>query len=139
MWFINFTKRFSKQRGVPFIPPYDNPDIIAGQGTIGLEILEQLSSAPDYVVVPVGGGGLAAGIALTLQGLSPSTKLITVEPEGAPSLKAAIKTGNPVELKNVNTFVDGAAVKCVGDSTFSILKDQIDIHLVLETAVFKKK
>jgi threonine dehydratase len=128
---LSKAKRFSKQRSVPFIPPYDNPDIIAGQGTIGLEILEQLSSAPDYVVVPVGGGGLAAGIALAINELSPATKLITVEPEGAPSLKAAIEAGNPIELKNVNTFVDGAAVKCVGDTNFSILKDQIDMHLTV--------
>lgn len=121
----------SKIRSIPFIPPFDDPDIIAGQGTIGLEILEQSSAIPDYILVPVGGGGLAAGIAMVLSELSPKTKLITVEPEGAPSLKAAIKAGNPVELENINTLVDGAAIKCVGKTTFSMLKDKIALHLTV--------
>ncbi len=117
--------------GIPFIPPFDDPEIIAGQGTIALELLQQSTSVPDYVIVPVGGGGLAAGIAQVLSKLSPETKLITVEPEGAPSLKAALKVGRPICLDKVDPFVDGAAVKCIGSTTFGILKDKIALHITI--------
>ena len=121
----------AKKHNQPLIPPFDNHEIIAGQGTVGLEILEQANFTPDFVVVPVGGGGLAAGIAQVLSQLSPKTKLITVEPEGAPSLKNALSAGKPVELETINPFVDGAAVKCIGKKTFELLHDKIHKHILV--------
>ncbi len=128
-------KKYTEANGFTFIPPFDDLKIIEGQGTVGKEILEELSS-PDYIFIPVGGGGLSAGVGYHLKTLSPNTMIIGVEPEGAPSMKQAIKYGLPVTLGTIDGFVDGAAVKRVGDVTFSICKDVIDImHLVNEGKV----
>lgn len=128
-------KKYTEANGFTFIPPFDDLKIIEGQGTVGKEILEELSS-PDYIFIPVGGGGLSAGVGYHLKTLSPNTLMIGVEPEGAPSMKQAIKYGLPVTLGSIDGFVDGAAVKRVGDVTFSICKDVIDImHLVNEGKV----
>ena len=115
-----------------FIPPFDDYKIIEGQGTVGVEILEDQSEI-DYLFVPVGGGGLAAGVGTYFKTFSPETKIIGVEPEGAPSMYEALKAGHPVTLANIERFVDGAAVKRVGDITFSICKEVLDeMHLVPE-------
>jgi threonine dehydratase len=128
-------KKYTEEQGMTFIPPFDHYKIIEGQGTVGLEILEDESDV-DFVFMPVGGGGLSAGVGSYFKTFSPKTKLIGVEPEGAPSMLEAIKAGHPVTLDNIERFVDGAAVKRVGEITFSICKDVLDeMHLVAEGKV----
>jgi threonine dehydratase len=128
-------KIFTEANGMVFIPPFDDLRIIEGQGTVGVEILEDQSDV-DYLFIPVGGGGLSAGVGAYFKTYSPKTKIIGVEPEGAPSMFEALKAGHPVELKSIERFVDGAAVKRVGDVTFAICKDVLDdMHLVNEGKV----
>lgn len=120
------------------VPPFDHPETIAGQGTIGVEILEQLDSSPDLVVIPVGGGGLLAGIATYLSEKAPECKIVAVEPSGAASLTAASNEGHQVTLTHVDTFVDGASVKRIGDNpwaTYQALAGNIDVRTVDEGAV----
>ncbi len=130
-------KAYTIEHGMTFVPPFDHPAIISGQATVGVEILEDiktLTDAPiDYLFLPVGGGGLIAGVGTYFKTVSPKTKIIGLEPEGAPSMFWALNSGEPVELENIDKFVDGAAVKRVGDITFSFCKDAIDdMHLVAE-------
>jgi threonine dehydratase len=118
-----------------FIPPFDHIKVIEGQGTVGKEILDDLSSI-DYLFIPVGGGGLIAGVGQYFKTYSPQTKIIAVEPLGAPSMKEALKAGKPVVLDQIQRFVDGAAVKKVGELTFELSKDLItDVLLVPEGKV----
>lgn len=125
-------KKYTEENSMTFIPPFDDYKIIEGQGTVGLEILEELSDV-DYLFIPVGGGGLSAGVGTYFKTYSPKTKIIGLEPEGAPSMFEALKAGHPVTLENIDRFVDGAAVKRVGEITFSFCKDVIDdMHLVAE-------
>lgn len=110
--------------------------VIAGQGTIGLELLEDAKSSIDYLFVPIGGGGVAAGIISVFKQLSPETKIIGVEPSGAPSMKTSIEMGENTALEHIDNFVDGAAVARVGDQTFEICKTGLDdIVLVPEGKV----
>ena len=130
-------KKYTEEHGLTFIPPFDHPSIIEGQATVGVEILEdyqQLNQPPiDYIFIPVGGGGLSAGVGTYFKEHSPSTKVIGLEPEGAPSMLAALKAKHPVELASIDKFVDGAAVKRIGDITFAFCKDALDdMHLVPE-------
>jgi len=128
-------KKYTEENGLTFIPPFDDYKIIEGQGTVGLEILEDQPDV-DYLFVPVGGGGLSSGTGTYFKTFSPKTKIIGVEPEGAPSMFEALKAGHPVTLENIERFVDGAAVKRVGELTFSICKDVLDdMHLVPEGKV----
>lgn len=128
-------KEYTLANGLTFIPPFDDLRIIEGQATVGLEILEDQSDI-DYIFVPVGGGGLAAGVGSYFKNFSPKTKIIGLEPEGAPSMKTALDAGHPVTLENIERFVDGAAVKRVGETTFSICKEVLDeMHLVAEGQV----
>ena len=128
-------KEYTLEHGMTFIPPFDDYRIIEGQATVGVEILEDQSNI-DYLFVPVGGGGLAAGVGTYFKMFSPKTKIIGLEPEGAPSMTAAIEAGKPVTLENIEQFVDGASVKRVGDLTYSICKDVLDeMHLVPEGKV----
>lgn len=125
-------KEYTEKNGLTFIPPFDDYRIIEGQGTVAVEILEELSDI-DYVFIPVGGGGLSAGVGTFFKTYSPRTKIIGLEPEGAPSMKRALEAGHPVTLDSIDRFVDGAAVKRVGDLTFSICKEVLDdMHLVPE-------
>ena len=125
-------KEYTKEHDMVFIPPFDDLRIIEGQGTVGMEILEDLSDI-DYLFLPVGGGGLSSGVGSYFKTFSPKTKVIGLEPEGAPSMTAALEAGHPVTLENIDQFVDGAAVKRVGDLTYSICKDVLDeMHLVPE-------
>jgi len=125
-------KIFTEKNGMTFIPPFDDRRIIEGQGTVALEILEDKADI-DYLFVPVGGGGLSSGVGTYFKTYSPKTKIIGLEPEGAPAMFEALKAGQPVTLESIDRFVDGAAVKRVGDLTFSICKDVLDdMHLVPE-------
>ena len=123
-------KQFTADHNMTFIPPFDDEKIIEGQATVGVEIFEEQSDI-DYIFVPVGGGGLAAGVGSYYKTVSPKTKIIGVEPEGAPSMTQALNAGHPVTLKSIERFVDGAAVKRVGDKTFSICKDVLDDMLLV--------
>ena len=119
-----------------FVHPFDDIKVIAGQGTVGLEILESYKEPIDYVFVAIGGGGLASGLSEVFKELSPNTKIIGVEPEGAPSMKTSITNGINTALETIDKFVDGAAVKQVGNITFEICKDNLDdIILVPEGKV----
>ncbi len=128
-------KQYAQEHSMTFIPPFDDYRIIEGQATVGVEILEDQTDI-DYVFIPVGGGGLSAGVGSYFKTFSPKTKIIGLEPEGAPSMTAALEAGHPVILDNIERFVDGAAVKRVGDLTFSICKEVLDeMHLVPEGKV----
>ncbi|MBT8267325.1 MAG: threonine ammonia-lyase [Bacteroidia bacterium] len=109
-----------------FIHPFDDEKIIEGQATVGLEIFEQSQEEIDYIFVPVGGGGLAAGLSTYFNQISPKTKIIGVEPLGAPSMSESIKNGKVTTLKQIEKFVDGAAVRRVGYKTFEICKEFLD-------------
>jgi threonine dehydratase len=123
---------FAELNNMVFIPPFDHLKVIEGQGTVGKEILDELSDI-DYIFIPIGGGGLCAGVGTYFKNHSPETKAIGVEPLGAPSMTEALKAGKPVVLEKINRFVDGAAVKKVGNITFGICKDIIsDMLLVPE-------
>lgn len=124
------------QSNKAFIHPFDDVKVIAGQGTVGLEILESFKNPIDYVFIPIGGGGLAAGLSEVFKHLSPNTKIIGVEPQGAPSMKTAIANGKNTPLETIDKFVDGAAVKQVGNITFEICSKNLEeIILVPEGKV----
>ena len=119
-----------------FVHPFDDQKIIEGQATVGLEILEQSNEKIDFVFVPVGGGGLAAGLSSIFKIVSPDTKIIGVEPEGAPSMKMALEKNKTVRLENIEKFIDGAAVQQVGELTFNICKENLsDMVTVAEGKV----
>lgn len=107
--------------GATMVPPFDDARTAAGQGTIAVEILEQLGQAPDYVVVPVGGGGCIAGMGTYLRERAPETALVGVEPSGAASLTAALVAGGPVTLSDIDPFVDGASVQRIGDLPYAVM------------------
>lgn len=127
---------YAHESGKTFIPPFDNPKIIEGQGTIGHELTLQSEQPFDYVFVPIGGGGLAAGLSTFIKERWPDTKVIGVEPAGAPCMKAAIDNGEVITLPEIDKFVDGAAVKRAGEYTFEICRKTLDdIVCVPEGAV----
>ncbi|RUT45388.1 threonine dehydratase [Paenibacillus anaericanus] len=112
--------------GRTFIHPFDDQKIVAGNGTIGMEIMEVLDAPADYIFVTIGGGGLVSGVGTYIKTVSPTTKLIGVEPSGAASMTKALKQGKVVTLESIDKFVDGAAVKRVGDLNYKICTDLID-------------
>lgn len=114
------------EKNLVFVHPFDDLHVIAGQGTVGLEILQSSNQNIDYVFIPIGGGGLAAGLSTVFKQLSPSTKIIGVEPAGAPAMKNSIALGKNTALESIDKFVDGAAVKQVGQLTFDICKKTLD-------------
>lgn len=116
----------SNRSGMAFIHPFDDPKIVAGNGTIAQEFMEASDTVPDFVFVTVGGGGLAAGVSSYVKIVSPSTQVIGVEPEGAQSLRASLDAGKVTPLDQIDKFVDGAAVKRIGDLTFELCRDQLD-------------
>jgi threonine dehydratase len=126
----NKAKKYTEEKEMTFIPPFDHPRIIEGQGTIGVEILEDLPS-PDFLFLPVGGGGLGAGVGNYFKIYSPQTRIIGVEPAGAPSMTAAFNAGHPVSLEHIDRFVDGAAVKKVGQLTFEGCREVLDEMVVV--------
>ncbi|WP_185882482.1 threonine ammonia-lyase [Blattabacterium cuenoti] len=126
-----------KKNNKIFIHPFDDKKIIEGQATVGLEILEQSNNLKiDYIFIPIGGGGLASGVGSIFQQISPKTKIIGVEPLGAPSMSYSLKKGKIIELNNIDRFIDGASVKKVGQLTFDICKQVLyELKLVHEGKV----
>ena len=128
--------KYAQENSKTFIPPFDDPKVMEGQGTIGREILSQTTEPLDYIFVPIGGGGLASGLGAYIKQMSPSTKVIGVEPGGAPCMKAAIENGGIIALEKIDKFVDGAAVQKAGALTYEVCKEVLDdIVIVPEGAV----
>ncbi|ODT67880.1 MAG: PLP-dependent threonine dehydratase [Pelagibacterium sp. SCN 63-23] len=123
----------AERHGYVFIHPFDDPDVIAGQGTIGLELMRQHPEPIGAIYVPVGGGGLAAGIASFVKFLRPEIRVVGVEPQEAASMKAAIAAGRPVSLDQVGLFADGVAVRQVGDETFRLCRAMLDDIVTVTT------
>ncbi|SFI38444.1 MULTISPECIES: threonine ammonia-lyase IlvA [unclassified Bacillus (in: firmicutes)] len=118
--------KYCEEYGLTFIHPFDDPHVIAGQGTIGVEILHDTDCTIDYMFMGIGGGGLAAGVGTYIKGISPLTKIVGVEPAGAASMKEAFARGEVVTLPHIDSFVDGTAVKQVGYLTYEICKRVLD-------------
>lgn len=128
---------FCAEKGAHFLSPFDDPDVIEGQASVAVEILDQLGRAPDLVILPVGGGGLASGVTRYLREEAPSVDFRFVEPLGGASLTAALREGGPAKLPRVNSFVDGAAVARIGDSNYAHLAwvPQSSVHLAPEDRI----
>lgn len=118
--------------GRGFVHPFDDPGTMAGQGTVGVEILDSANGPIDYIFVPVGGGGLSAGIGSYVKQISPNTKIIGVEPAGAPAMYESLKAGKVINLEQIDSFVDGAAVRQVGHNTFKIAQEVLDDLLLVD-------
>ncbi|MDB5054338.1 MAG: threonine dehydratase [Bacilli bacterium] len=121
----------SEQTGRPFVHPFDDPKIIAGNGTVGAEILESMEGETDYIFATIGGGGLTAGVGIYVKAIRPSIKVIGVEPVGAASMKQSFLQQEVTTLEQVDTFVDGAAVKRVGQLTYQICQEVLDDILLV--------
>ncbi len=125
--------KLAQQRNLVFVHPFDDPDVIAGQGTIGLEILRQTGGELDAIFVPVGGGGLIAGIAAYVKQLYPRVKIIGVEPEDAAAMHDSLRAGRRVTLDHVGLFADGVAVRRVGEETFALARRYVDDIVLVDT------
>ncbi|HTT07525.1 MAG TPA: threonine ammonia-lyase, biosynthetic [Gammaproteobacteria bacterium] len=123
--------KLAQERALSYIPPYDHPLVIAGQGTVAMEILRQHPQPIDAVFVPVGGGGLIAGVAAYVKSVSPQTRVIGVESDEAPTLHAAMRAGKRVVLEHIGIFVDGAAVRQIGEETFRVARELVDEVLLV--------
>jgi threonine dehydratase len=125
---------YSLEKKCNFIHPFDDEKVIEGQATVGLEIMNQMKKGEkiDYIFLPVGGGGLLAGVSTLIKQLSPKTKIIGLEPLGAPSMSEAIKMDKVIKLDKINSFVDGASVKKVGELNFPICKENLDKMLLVD-------
>lgn len=128
---FNEAMTYCTEHGMTFVHPFDDVKVIAGQGTVGLEIMDEVKEPVDYVFMAIGGGGLASGVGSYIKSISPNTKIIGVEPEGAPSMKRALKEKHPVLLPKIDKFVDGAAVQQVGQKTYEICQDVVDDIVVV--------
>lgn len=126
-------RTLEEEHGFVFIHPFDDPDVIAGQGTIAAELLEQAGEKIDAVFVPVGGGGLIAGIAVYLKAMDPSIRVIGVEPEDSAAMRDSLAAGAPVTLDHVGIFADGVAVRRVGDETFRLCREYVDEIVTVDT------
>lgn len=123
---FNSAKEYCEKNEMAFIHPFDDPRVIAGQGTIAMEIMDDLEEEPDYIFATIGGGGLIAGVSTYMKNISPRTKIIGVEPQGAPAMKRSLEQNQVVTLESIDKFVDGAAVKRVGQYTYEICKKNLD-------------
>ena len=126
-------KELCEERGLTYIHPFDDPHLIAGQGTLGLEIYEDFPEA-EVVVVPIGGGGLISGVSMALKGLNPRVRVIGVESSGAPAMKLSIESGHLVTLDKVDCIIDGLKVKRVGEHTFDAVRQFVDEIVALPDA-----
>lgn len=129
----NHAIKLVAESGLTYIPPFDDPHVIAGQGTIGLEIIRQHPKSIHAIFIPIGGGGLAAGVAAFIKNVRPEIKVIGVETYDACAMKQSIEHGERVELKDVGLFADGTAVKLVGEETFSLCRDLLDEIILVDT------
>ncbi|MES2431121.1 MAG: threonine ammonia-lyase IlvA [Bacteroidota bacterium] len=128
-------KQYTEEHNMTYISAFDDLKIIEGQGTVAVEVLEDLKDI-DYLFVPIGGGGLSAGMGVYFKAVSPKTKIIGVEPLGAPGMLESLQAGHPITLEKMDRFVDGAAVKRVGDIPYKICSEVLDeVHLVAEGRV----
>jgi len=118
-------KQLVEERGLTYIHPFDDPQLIAGQGTLGMEIHEDFPEA-DVVVVPIGGGGLISGVSMALKGLNPRVKIVGVESSGAPAMKMSVEQGRLITLDKVDCIIDGLKVKRVGEHTFEAVQHYVD-------------
>ncbi|MEJ1297541.1 MAG: threonine ammonia-lyase, biosynthetic [Candidatus Sedimenticola sp. (ex Thyasira tokunagai)] len=125
--------QLAEERGMTFIHPFDDPDVIAGQGTVGMEILRQHPGSPHAIFVPVGGGGLISGIAAYAKFVYPKIKIIGVEPEDAPTLYHSLEKGRRTPLKQVGIFADGVAVRMIGKETFRLARKLVDEVVLVST------
>ncbi len=128
-----YAQKLSQEKGLTFIHPFDDEEVIAGQGTIGLEILRQCDQPPDVIFVAVGGGGLIAGISIYVKSLWPNVQIIGVEPNEAAAMTKSLKAGKRIELENVGLFADGVAVRKVGKLTFEIAQKYVDKMITVNT------
>ena len=126
-------RKLETSEKLAFIHPFDDPDVIAGQGTIGAEILRQADGPLDAIFVPIGGGGLIAGIALYIKNVQPGIRIIGVEPEDSAAMRDSLQAGSPVTLEHVGIFADGVAVRRVGDETFRICQQHVDEIITVDT------
>lgn len=125
--------QLAERESLVFIHPFDDPDVIAGQGTIGREILAQAEHPIDMIFVPIGGGGLMAGIAAYVKSVKPAIRLIGVEPDDSAAMQASIAAGRPVTLAHVGIFADGVAVRRVGDESFRLCRQYVDEFMTVDT------
>jgi threonine dehydratase len=121
------------EQGFTFIHPFDDPDVIAGQGTIGVEVMRQAEGKVDAIFVPIGGGGLIAGIAVYVKSLHPDVRIIGVEPDDSAAMRDSVVAGEPVTLDHVGIFADGVAVRRVGDETFRLCREFVDEIITVDT------
>ncbi|MEO8308375.1 MAG: threonine ammonia-lyase, biosynthetic [Pseudomonadota bacterium] len=128
-----FALKLAAERQLAFVHPFDDPDVIAGQGTIGVEILRQTPGPIDAIFIPVGGGGLIGGVAAYVKYISPKTKIIGVEPEDAAAMHESLKAGTRVKLEHVGLFADGVAVKRVGEEGFALARKYVDETVLVTT------
>ena len=126
-------RELERRDGLVFIHPFDDPDVIAGQGTIGAEILSQADEPIDAIFVPIGGGGLIAGIACCVKAQRPDVRIVGVEPEDSAAMRDSLAAGKPVELQHVGIFADGVAVRRVGDETFRLCQQYVDEIITVDT------
>ena len=117
---------YCEEHDMIFIHPFDDVDVMAGQGSVAVEIMNDIEEPIDFIFGSIGGGGLMSGVSTYVKNLSPNTQVIGVEPAGAASMKAAMKQGSPVTLESIDKFVDGAAVQCVGQETFNVCSNYLD-------------
>jgi len=122
-----------QEQGLTFIHPFDDPDVIAGQATIGVEIMKQAGAGVDAIFVPIGGGGLIAGIAVYVKSLYPGVRIIGVEPDDSAAMQASLAAGKPIRLDHVGIFADGVAVRRVGDETFRLCQQYVDEIITVDT------
>lgn len=123
----------ARERNLVFVHPFDDPDVIAGQGTIGVEVLRQCGTPPDAIFVPVGGGGLISGIAVYVKYLYPGVRIVGVEPEDAAGMYESLRAGRRVTLERVGIFADGVAVRRVGEETFALCREYVDEIILVDT------
>ena len=130
---FDYATRLAREKGLTFIHPFDDPDVIAGQGTVGMEMLRQHADPIHAVFVPVGGGGLIAGVAAYIKDIRPEIKVIGVEPEDAPTMERALAAGRRITLPRVGLFADGVAVRQIGEEPFRIARKTVDEMILVST------
>ena len=126
-------RELEQQLGLVFIHPFDDPDVIAGQGTIAVEILKQAREGIDAIFVPIGGGGLIAGIATYIKSVNPNIRIVGIEPADSAAMRDSLQAGYPVVLDHVGIFADGVAVRRVGDETFRLCQQFVDEVITVDT------